>query len=346
MVLLIGHDDVRTVLRGREAEIIDIVRRVHLLGEERGDSGVRSTYQRSSRDSARRAVCLPAFVGGEFGVSGVQNVTSARDARSGALRESVTITLNSMSSGQPEALVEGSLIVTRCLAASSALVAAALADGPQGLSLIGCGELNLEVLRFLRSVPGLVSEVTVTDRDSATVARFAESCAAMVPSLPLTCVVDAETALAANRLVSFATDATEPYIGLGAAKTGTLVLHLSLRDLYPDTILSSYNIVDSADHVCHERTSLHLAELLTYGRAFISCTASDLLRGKEIKPAGRPTVFSAAGPGSTAVAVADFVRTEALRLKLGVQVDDFLPHPATQPPSWPTASRLNQHWRH
>jgi len=40
------------------------------------------------------------------------------------------------------------------------------------------------------------------------------------------------------------------------------VLHLSLRDIRPDALLEGVNVVDDADHVCREATSVDLAARL------------------------------------------------------------------------------------
>lgn len=86
-----------------------------------------------------------------------------------------------------------------------------------------------------------------------------------------------EDALAAHRLIALATTASTPHLAVESCRPGTLLLHLSLRDLTPETILAYVNIVDDADHVCREATSLHLTEQQVGNRDFITASLGEVL---------------------------------------------------------------------
>jgi ornithine cyclodeaminase len=269
-------------------------------------------------------------------------------------RASAVIVTNSPRTGRPEYLVEASLISARRTGASAALAAGTLA-GPRpddGVTLIGCGVINFEVLRFLRLVlPGLgavtligcgvinfevlrflrlvlpgLGAVTLFDLDARRRAEFAERCAAQWPELAVAEAGDLETALAAHRLVSFATTAARPHAGLGSCAPGTLVLHVSLRDLTPQSLLTSRNVVDDVDHVCREETSVHLAEQLSGGRGFLHGTLGEHLDGTRppVRDATAVTIFSPFGLGVLDLAVAALVREVAEAEGRGLAVPDFL----------------------
>ena len=104
------------------------------------------------------------------------------------------------------------------------------------------------------------------------------------------------------------------------------MLHISLRDLTVDTVLGSVNIVDDADHVCRERTSLHLAEQRTGNREFVTAPIGALLRGTEFldRDPARPVVYSPFGLGVLDIALAEYVRERAEQSGRGIRVDDFL----------------------
>jgi 2,3-diaminopropionate biosynthesis protein SbnB len=328
-MLILGNSVVRQVLDGQEKNVLAAVRRAythHALGETALPHSVFLRFPDNARD---RVIALPAYLGGEEPVTGVKWIASfPGNLELGLERASAAIILNAPRTGQPECLLEGSTISARRTAASAALAAVTLpgTEPATGVSLIGCGVINAEVLRFLTVTHPELREVTVFDLDDRRAAAFAERCrvelglSARVAALP-------EEALAAHRLVSFATTAGEPYVGLEACRPGTLVLHVSLRDVQVDSVLAAVNVVDDPDHVCRAGTSLHLAEQRVGDRGFIRTTLGELLlRGTpEPRDPDRVTLFSPFGLGVLDLAVADLVQRGARDAGLGVALPDFLP---------------------
>ena len=92
-------------------------------------------------------------------------------------------------------------------------------------------------------------------------------------------------------------------------------------------IRNAHNVVDDADHVCRQRTSLHLAEIEAGNRRFIDAALGDLLNGATHLPPddGRLVVFSPFGLGALDIALAEFVVAQAQRRGTGVEIPDFLP---------------------
>jgi ornithine cyclodeaminase len=88
------------------------------------------------------------------------------------------------------------------------------------------------------------------------------------------------------------------------------VLHISLRDLSPDIILSAYNIVDDIDHCLKAATSPHLAEQQVGHRDFVAGTLYDVIAHRTAPPADRPVIFSPFGLGVLDLAVARHVYDE------------------------------------
>jgi ornithine cyclodeaminase len=241
-------------------------------------------------------------------------------------RASAAIIVNSMRTGQPVAMVEGSTISARRTAASAALAAATLpaADPDTGVSLIGCGVINAEVLRFLRVVRPELRDVTVFDLDQSRATAFARRCD---PDLTVTVADRVTDALEAHPLVSLATTAGTPHLDSGSFRPGALVLHLSLRDVSIAAVLAAVNVVDDVDHVCRAATSVHLAEQEVGHREFISATLGGLLlTGPEHRrDPHRVTLFSPFGLGVLDIAVTNVVLGAARKAGLGVELRDFLP---------------------
>ncbi|GAB3261164.1 2,3-diaminopropionate biosynthesis protein SbnB [Kineosporia babensis] len=327
-MLIIDHASVRKILHNREHELISLVGRTY-AEHDRGRSALpHSIFLRFPDQPADRIIGLPAYLDGppRAGIKWISSFPG--NIETGQERASAAIILNSMSTGHPQALVEGSLISAQRTAASAALAARELSvpGARDGLVLIGCGVINLEVLRFVRAALPELSRVTVYDTDPARAQAFA----AKIKGLTVGVAGHLEQALQADPLISLATNAATPHLDLTGADPQTTVLHVSLRDLSVETVLAADNVVDDTDHVCRERTSLHLAEQQTGSRDFVTATIGGLIRGEGPSvrtDAGRPrpVIFSPFGLGVLDLALADLVVTRARQQGLGVAVDDFLP---------------------
>jgi N-[(2S)-2-amino-2-carboxyethyl]-L-glutamate dehydrogenase len=102
-----------------------------------------------------------------------------------------------------------------------------------------------------------------------------------------------------------------------------LVLHVSLRDLAPEILLASTNVVDDVEHCLKANTSPHLVEQLTGNRDFLAGTLDQVMTGQVTVPADRPVIFSPFGLGVLDLAVGRYVYdTVAASGELHV-IDDF-----------------------
>jgi N-[(2S)-2-amino-2-carboxyethyl]-L-glutamate dehydrogenase len=141
---------------------------------------------------------------------------------------------------------------------------------------------------------------------------------------PITVHDSAERLLRSSDLVVFATIAGQPHVGdLSWFEHAPLVLHVSLRDLAPEIVLASTNIVDDVEHCLKADTSPHLAEQLAGNREFLHGTLDDVIAGRVTLPADRPLVFSPFGLGVLDLAVGRYVYDEVARSGELRVVDDF-----------------------
>lgn len=327
-MLIIRHEEVRDILDGRESELINVVAAAYQTYDDGRCAVPHSAFLRFPGDDRNRIIALPAFLGGDTAAAGVKWISSfPGNVDSGLERASAAILLNSLETGHPQTLIEGSLISAKRTAASAALAGSLFAERPTGVALIGCGVINREILKFLHAALPRLAHVTVYDQKLARAGGFARWVRDLMPYAEVEVAVDTPTAMSQHNLVSIATTASEPHMNLDSLRPGGVALHVSLRDIYPETVLANQNVVDDPDHVCRERTSLDLCQRITSRRQFIDATIGQVLNGAAsfTRDPQRRLIFSPFGLGMLDMALAEFVRAAAVRRGLGVHVDGFLP---------------------
>ena len=334
-VLILRGAEVLSLLVGHEHDVLAAVRQAY-EAHAGGDSSLpHSSFLRFPSDERNRIIALPAYLGEEFAVAGIKWVSSfPGNLDVGLDRASAVVILNSARTGRPEAIIEGSIISAQRTAASAALAAQHLQQGRESdaAAFLGCGLINFEIARFLRAALPQLKHFTVCDLAAGRAQQFAARCRTVF-SVDVEVVPDARALLRSAPLVSLATTAARPHINdLSDCAPGATLLHISLRDLAPEVILASDNVVDDVDHVCRAQTSVHLAEQLVGNRDFIRCTLADIMRGKAPARSDERSiaVFSPFGLGVLDLALSKFVCDRARQLARGSLIKSFLPDPLAE----------------
>lgn len=331
-MLILNNADVRQVLDGRELLVLDAVRDAYVRHADGETAVPESVFLRFPDDAHNRIIGLPAYLGGAEPVAGMKWVASfPGNVAAGMDRASAVIILNSPVTGHPLCVLEGSVISARRTGASAALASAVLPgeEAEKGAAVIGCGVINAEVVRFLTILHPQLREITAFDLDSNRAEAFARRCGAEL-GVTARLAADADEALAAHQLASIATTASVPYLDLSACRPGSLVLHVSLRDVTIAGVLAAVNVIDDPDHVFRAATSIDLAGQQAGHRRFIHATIGELITaGPRHRATDRVTLFSPFGLGVLDIAVANMVARHARKQGLGTELPDFLTASAT-----------------
>jgi 2,3-diaminopropionate biosynthesis protein SbnB len=334
IIVLKGHE-VLSLLTGCEEQVMSAVRAAYVAHADGNTSLPHSTFLHFPNVTGNRIIALPAYIGEPSNVAGVKWVSSfPANIERGLDRASAVLILSSAVTGRPEAVMEGSIISAKRTAASAALAAKNLhQEETARVGIIGCGFINFEIVRFLLIALPKLKAFTVFDISAERAGNFRYKCLQTFEGINVETAVNLQTVLQNSSLISLATTAGRPHINdLAACPPGTTILHVSLRDLTPDIILSCDNVVDDVDHVCRAQTSIHLAEQLVGNRDFIRCTLADILRGGA--PARRDpqsvVVFSPFGLGILDIAVGKLIYDLSSEQKKGSVIDAFLPDTWTE----------------
>ncbi|GAA3431748.1 2,3-diaminopropionate biosynthesis protein SbnB [Kutzneria kofuensis] len=325
---VISGAQVRQALRGREKQIVELVEAAY-RSHSAGDSvNPPSYFLRFPDRPTSRIIALPASIGGQARVDGLKWISSfPENVAAGLPRASAVLILNDHDTGYPFACLEGSIISAARTAASAASAADWLSRGrprPTRVGFFGTGLIARYIHTYLAATGWSFDEIGVYDLSDDSVAGFRSHLERSGATGRITVQPDPERLLRASDLVVFATVAGRPHVGdLSWFDHNPVVLHVSLRDLAPEIVLASANIVDDVEHCLRADTSPHLAEQLTGNRDFLHGTLDDVIAGRVAPPADRPLVFSPFGLGVLDLAVGRHVYDEVFRAGELHVVDDF-----------------------
>ena len=325
---VISGAQVKHVLQGREDEVMELVEETYRLHGAGDSVNPPSYFLRFPDRPSSRIIALPASIGGQVRVDGLKWISSfPGNVAAGIPRASAVLILNDHDTGYPFACLESSIISATRTAASAALAADRLSRGrprPTKVGFVGTGLIARYIHTFLAGTGWDFEEIGVHDLSADSADGFRGYLEQSDAATRITVHDSAESLIRSSDLVVFATVASSPHVrDVSWFAHNPLVLHVSLRDLAPEILLASTNIVDDVEHCLKADTSPHLAEQLTGGRTFLAGTLDDVMAGRVGIPADRPVVFSPFGLGVLDLAVGSFVYDQVVRSGDLHVVDDF-----------------------
>ena len=323
---IVGKAAIKKVLDTHEDKLINIIRDAYILHHNHESTNPPSYFLKFPQKLKSRIIALPAYIGGKFNVAGLKWIASNPENLNNNLpRASSVIILNDYKTGFPYACLEGSQI-SACRTAISAILAAETINKSRKchkIGFIGNSFIAANIYHYLCSHEWQYDEIMLHDLELTQSKLMERNIKKNNASVRVTICNDPEELIKKCNMTIFATTAASPYIldtTLIAHKP--ILLNISLRDLSPELLLSSYNIVDDIDHVCRENTSPHLTEKACHHRDFINGTLADLILGNIELDDKRTTIFSPMGLGILDLALGDFIY-EQLDIKDIVIIDDF-----------------------
>ncbi|MEQ3550078.1 2,3-diaminopropionate biosynthesis protein SbnB [Pseudonocardia nematodicida] len=325
---VIGGGQVAGALAGREKEIVELVEQTYRVHGAGGTVNPPSYFLRFPDRPSSRIIALPASLGGESGVDGIKWISSfPGNVAEGIPRASAVLILNDPATGYPYACLESSIISATRTAASAAAAADRLSRDrgrPRRVGFVGTGLIARYIHTFLDGTGWSFDEVGVFDLAEDSAEGFRGYVSRAVPGARVTVHDSVESLVRSSDLIVFATVAGEPHVhDPDWFSHHPLVLNVSLRDLSPEIVLASFNVLDDVDHCLKANTSPHLAEQLTGNRDFVDGTLDQVLSGALTVPAGRTVVFSPFGLGVLDLAVGRYVHERVARSGDLAVVDDF-----------------------
>jgi ornithine cyclodeaminase len=333
---VISGAQVQHALQGHENQIMELVKTTYQLHGTGDSVNPPSYFLRFPDRPTARIIALPASLGGQLRIDGLKWISSFPDnVAAGIPRASAVLILNDHDTGYPFACLESSIISATRTAASAALAADWLSrhrQRPTHVGFVGTGLIARYIHTFLTATGWSFNEIGIHDLSTTSTTSFHNYLQQANTTNHITVHHNAEQLIRSSDLIIFATIASQPHITNPSwFHHHPLVLHISLRDLTPQILLTSTNIVDDIEHCLKANTSPHLTEQLTGNRHFLHGTLHDVITRRITPPTNRPVIFSPFGLGVLDLAVGKYVYDEVTRHGELHTINDFFHQPHQYP---------------
>src|SRR5216684_7898839 len=325
---IINGKTVSDIVRANRRECIRIVREAYLAHADGQSVNPDSYFLKFPDKPDCRIIALPAYLGNNFDVAGLKWIASyPANVQRGFPRASAVLVLNSYETGYPFAILESSIISAARTAASAVLAAHWLSGQScraHSLGIVGTGFIARYVYEFLIDTGWTIEEVRLYDRSPLESEKFRNTACRLEQHRTVTVVPDVAQLVRACDLILFTTVASTPHIADATLfEHNPLVLHISLRDLAPEILLRSQNVVDDVEHVMKANTSPHLTEQQTGNRDFVTGTLAEVMLGRRSVNRSQPVIFSPFGMGVLDVAVGKWVYDQAVAAGHDLRLSNF-----------------------
>lgn len=275
-----------------------------------------------------RIIALPALITQNPRVAGIKWISSNPDnLKSGLKRASAVIIINDYETGYPIACLEGSVISALRTVYSAILVSEYLLNIKnirQTIGIVGAGNLSEQFVQGVYNQKWITDKIILFDLDNNASVRLKEKINQINSTIEVSIAQELKELITQSQLIFLSTTSSVPYIKeLSWFTHNPIVLNISLRDLAPEVLINSNNIVDDITHVLNANTAPHLAQQKYGHHNFINCTVSELVDGYNKFDRTKSTIFSPMGMGVLDLAVANYIYDEAIKANLAIKINNF-----------------------
>ena len=330
---IITAKGIRETINQYPKELYEIVKRAYVLHEQSGSISAPSSFLFFPHRPEARIIALPAAIKPNQTkfkeISGIKWIASyPKNKLKNLPRASAIIAINDPDTGVPLACMEGSLISATRTALSGIAGAEYLYNKDKickSLGIVGTGFIAKHFIKYLHLLGWEIGEIHLHDTVSSSMESFKQ----YIESLGNFEVITHEAVsslLKASELIVFTTTQKIPYINdLDLFKHKPCILHLSLRDISPEIILNSINVVDDIDHILAANTSVHLAYQKNQNdSSFIEATIGQLIQEDKNIIKHKTIIYSPMGLGILDLVVSQFIYDNAEKHYLQ-NIDGFFP---------------------
>lgn len=326
-------DAVREILDQYPLELYEVIKNSYILHEQQGSISTPNSSLFFPHRPEARIIALPAAIKPnqeKFNeISGIKWIASYPNNRSKHMpRASAIVVLNHPDTGFPMVCMEGSLISATRTALSGIVGAEYLYNKDKickSLGLIGNGFIAKHVVKYLFSLSWKIENIHLYDKVLASADEFQQYIQSF-GDFKITTHDSAASLVESCSLIILTTTERTPYLNDHTLfKHKPCVLHISLRDISPDIVLNSTNIVDDIEHILTANTSVHLAyEKNHKDSSFITTTIGQILQKDQTIPKNKTIIYSPMGLGILDLSVSQFVYDKARQQDLK-NIENFFP---------------------
>jgi len=325
---VITAKSVEGIINNNHQAIYDIIKKTYIAHHKKDTVNPSSYFIWYPDKPLSRIIALPALISNENKIAGIKWISSnPENINNGLNRASAVVILNDYETGYPLACIEGSLISAVRTAYSAVLVADHLIKDKKvnTIGVVGTGRIAFNIIKCLSNQNWSAENIILYDK----VTRNAENFSNQLKSKNITLTSDIRVENELDKLIQnsdlliFTTTGKTPYVNkYNLIKKNAVLLNISLRDISPDIIEQSSNIVDDVEHIMNANTSPHLAQQKYNHSRFITATIGELIINSidfDIKP----IIVSPMGLGILDIALAKFIYEEAQNQEENIVIKDF-----------------------
>lgn len=324
---IINGETIENALDSNIQGTFDTIRDAYLLHHEGLSVNQSGGFLKFPENNDAKIIALPAYLGGRFNVSGIKWIENyPENIKKGSPHTSAVLILNDCHTGYPFICIEASIISEMRTAISAVLATGYINKNVKKMTTIGFvgnGFIAKCIIKSFEKIGWKFNRINLFDKIPEKSEKFLKQIN-QTPHKNISIKKSVNTLITQSDIVVFTTTALEPYVyNTNLFSHNPVVLNISLRDLSPEILLCSHNIVDDIEHVLHANTSPHLAYQKCGNKNFINGTLAALIKGAINLTRNKPIIFSPMGLDVLDLALGKFAYDYAVKNNLTACFDNF-----------------------